>query len=117
MGESINSPRVSTAYAPTSQTGETLKPWSSSSSWSVTLASPTLAAANRIRNARLVINIPHAIFVGVAGSQPRRFSQFQKAISGKVNVTTQKGLIAWEMVPDTFQSVFSSAQYSKVVPF
>jgi hypothetical protein len=61
--------------------------------------------------------IPKAILVGVEGSLPLLSSHFQNQTSGKVSVTTQKGLIAFEMVPDTFQSVLRSAQYVRVEPF
>jgi hypothetical protein len=37
-------------------------------------------------------------------------SHFQNQTSGKVSVTTQNGLIAFEMTPDTFQSVLLFAQ-------
>ncbi len=63
-----------------------------------------------MRNASPVSIIPKAIFVGVEGSSPRRSSQPQNATSGKVRSMTQPGLIAFEMIPVTFQSVFSFAQ-------
>ncbi len=54
--------------------------------------------------------MPIAILVGVDGSRPRRSSHFQNQISGKVRRITQAGLIAFEMMPETFQSVLSLAQ-------
>src|SRR6185503_20349166 len=73
-------------------------------------ASPSFAAENRIRNDNPVSVIPIAIFVGVEGSLPLLSSHFQNHTSGKVNVTIQNGLMAFEIVPVTFQSVLSSAQ-------
>src|SRR5262245_697719 len=60
------------------------------------------------------MNIPKAIFTGVEGSRFCEASQRQKNSSGNVSATTQNGLIALEMMPDTFQSVFSWAQYVSV---
>src|SRR5690348_13454090 len=61
--------------------------------------------------------MPSAILVGVEGSLPRLSSCFQNQTSGKVSVMIQKGLMKFEKVPDTFQSVLSSAQYVSVAPF
>jgi hypothetical protein len=54
--------------------------------------------------------MPIAIFVGVEGSIPFLSSHPQNQTSGKVRVMIQKGLIAFEIVPETFQAVLSSAQ-------
>ena len=80
-------------------------------------ASPSFAAAKRIKNDSPVSVIPIAILVGVEGSLPLLSSHFQNHTSGKVSVTIQNGLIALEIVPVTFQSVLSSAQYVSVEPF
>mgnify|MGYP003621171257 CR=1 FL=1 len=41
----------------------------------------------------------------------------QNHTSGKVSVMIQNALIAFEIVPETVQSVLSSANYVRVEPF
>jgi hypothetical protein len=46
----------------------------------------------------------------VEGSSPFESSHFQNQTSGNVSEMIQNGLMAFEMMPETFQSVFSFAQ-------
>src|ERR1044071_8664274 len=107
IGESINSPNVTTPYEKMSHIGDTLKAYGS---LPVTLASPIFAAKYRTKKESPVSVIPIAILVGVEGSLPLLSSHFQNHTSGKVKETTHIGLIAFERVPVTFHSVFLSAQ-------
>ena len=61
--------------------------------------------------------MPIAIFVVVAGSFPLASSLFQSHTSGSENAMTKKGSIAFEMMPENFQSVLSLAKYVSVEPF
>ena len=63
-----------------------------------------------MKKARLVSSMPITILAGVDGSSPRLFSQPQTRTRGSESTTIQNGLIELEMTPETFQSVFSSAQ-------
>src|SRR5262245_26938348 len=83
----------------------------------VTMLSPCFAATNMTKNASDVATMPSVILTGVEGSRPRRSSQRHSEINGTVSTRTQPALMAFEMMPDTFQSVFSFAQYVSVEPF
>jgi hypothetical protein len=54
--------------------------------------------------------MPIVILPGVEGSIPLPAIHCQNQTTGKVSATTQNGLMALEMMPDTFQSVLSLAQ-------
>jgi len=57
----------------------------------------------KTKNAKAVNTIPKTIFAGVEGSSPFLSSHLQSVISGKVRTITHPGLIAFEMMPVTFQ--------------
>src|SRR5688572_11697758 len=69
------------------------------------------------RKDRPVSVMPIAIFVGVEGSLPRLDKNPQNATSGNVRIRIQIALIELESVPETAQSVLSSAKYVIVEPF
>src|SRR5687767_15814858 len=69
------------------------------------------------RKERPVSVMPIAILVGVDGSLPRLERNPQNATSGNVRIRIQIALIELESVPETAQSVLSSAKYVIVEPF